>query len=412
MFQDVRMRGFRRRADVEEVRAWLDALPLKPRAERVSLAAAHGRVLAAALVSSVDVPAFARSAMDGWALRGEDTFGAAETDHIQLLVVGTALPARPHGGAIAAGQAVRIMTGAPLPAGADTVLRAEDGQQDGDVLRVRAAAPVGKNVGLVGEDIRAGTTLLPRGRVLRPQDLGVASSIGCGTLEVFARPEVEVLVTGDEVLEPGSQPDGAHIVDANSPMLAALIARDGGQAAPIRFVPDGADGLRARLSEARAEVVIVTGGSSVGQEDHAPGLLAALGELRELGVGLRPAAPVGMGTIAGVPVFLLPGNPVSCLCAYDFFAGRIVRRLAGRDAAWPYAVRRGRLARKMTSVLGRVDYVRVKFDGALVDPVMARGASILSSTTESDGFVIVPRDHEGWPEGHEVDVYLYDVLRA
>jgi len=412
MFEDVRMRGFRRRADVDDVCSWLDALPLERKVEAVPLAAAHGRTLAAALVSTVDVPAFARSAMDGWALRGADTFGAAETDPVVLAVVGTSLPGRPHAGEVGPGQAVRIMTGAPLPAGADTVLRAEDGAEQGGVLRARAAVPVGMHVGSVGEDIRAGAGLLPGGRVLRPQDLGLASSIGCGRLEVFVRPSVELLVTGDEILEPGSTPDGVRIVDANSPMLAALVARDGGLVAPVRFLPDGEEPLRTTLAGSAADVLIVTGGSSVGQEDHAPRLLAELGELRFHGMGLRPAAPTGVGTIAGRPVFLLPGNPVSCLCAYDFFAGRVVRRLVGRDPQWPYATRRGRLARKIASVLGRVDYVRVTLAGDVVEPVMARGASILSSTTESDGFVIVPRDHEGWPEGHEVEVHLYDVLRA
>jgi molybdopterin molybdotransferase len=161
-----------------------------------------------------------------------------------------------------------------------------------------------------------------------------------------------------------------------------------------------------------ADILLVTGGSSVGDEDHAPRLLAELGTLRFHGVGLRPAAPVGMGVLGTRPVFLLPGNPVSCLCAYDFFAGRVVRRLGGRDPAWPYATQRGTLARKIASVLGRVDYVRVKVEDSAVEPLMARGASILSSTTEADGFVIVPKDHEGWPAGADVEVHLYDVRRS
>ncbi|MDJ0522714.1 MAG: molybdopterin molybdotransferase MoeA [Planctomycetota bacterium] len=411
MFHDVRMRGFRRRADVADVQAWLDALPLPRRLEQVTLEHAARRVLAADLVSEVDVPAFARSAMDGWALRGEQTFGAAETDPIALDVVGTSLPGAPFEGTVEAGQAVRIMTGAPVPDGADTVLRAEDGRQEDDTLHVRAAVPVGKNVGHVGEDIRAGDPVLRAGRALRPQDLGVASSVGCAALEVVAEPTVELLVTGDEILEPGAQPDGVHIVDANSPMLRALIARDGGNLTSVRFLPDDEAQLRDALVASDADVLLVTGGSSVGQEDHAPRLLAELGELRYHGVGLRPAAPAGMGTLGKRPIFLLPGNPVSCLCAYDFFAGRVVRRMTGRDPAWPYAAQRGRLARKIASVLGRVDYVRVRLGPDGVEPVMARGASILSSTTEADGFVIVPKDHEGWPEGTEVEVHLYDVLR-
>lgn len=419
-FHDVRMRGFKRRADVEEVLARLDALPAYDDAERIPLTGAAGRVLAEALVSAVDVPAFARAAMDGWALRGEDTFGAAETDPLTLRVVGTSLPGRPHDGAITAGQAVRIMTGAPLPAGADTVLRAEDGHQDGDDLSVRAPAATGRHVGAPGEDIVAGSTVLPAGRVLRPQDLGVASSIGHGALDVRRAPRVRVLVTGDEVVAPGDALDGARIADANGPMLQALLARDGAAAAPTVYVPDDEAAVRGHLESAAADgldVLLVTGGSSVGDEDHAPGLVHELGTLDVHGIGLRPAAPTGIGRLPAdggreTVVFLLPGNPVSCLCAYDLFAGRLLRRLGGLDPALPYARRRGTLARKVASVLGRVDYVRVRLEGASVTPVMTSGASILSSTTEADGFLLVPRDLEGYPEDTEVEAFLYDAPRS
>jgi molybdopterin molybdotransferase len=408
MFHDVRMRGFRERADVAEAVAWIDALPLAVPDETLPLAEAAGRVLAEALASGVDVPAFDRAAMDGWALRGDDTLGASDTDPLLLRVVGTALPGQPHEGEVHPGQAVRIMTGAPVPAGADSVLRAEDGEQRADELQVRATVPTGRHVGAAGEDVRAGTALLPAGRRLRPQDLGLASSIGRGTLRVRARPRVQVLVTGDELLPAGTPPAGTRITDANTPMLRALVERDGGTLAPARMLADDEARLRAALSEAACDVLLVTGGSSVGQEDHAPRLVDELGTLRFHGVALRPAAPTGMGTLGPVPVFLLPGNPVSCLCAYDFFAGRLVRRLAGRGPQWPYPVRRGVLGRKIASVLGRVDYVRVALEGEVVRPVMTSGASILSSTTETDGFVVVARDSEGHPEGAAVDVYLYD----
>jgi len=411
MFHDVRMRGFRRRADVEEVQAWIDGWAIEARLEDVALDDAAGRVLANALTSGVNVPTFARAAMDGWAVRGEDTFGAAETDPLMLEVVGTSLPGRPHEETVRPGQAVRIMTGAAVPDGADTILRAEDGHQEGGDLSVRAAVAIGRHVGAPGEDILAGRKVLPRGRRLRPQDLGVASSIGYPTLRVHARPGVHLIVTGDEVLPAGRVATGTCIVDANAPMLRALVRRDGGCVTGFEMLPDDATTIEVAMRAARADVLLVTGGSSVGQEDHAPRLLDALGELCWHGVGLRPAAPAGAGSIGEMAVFLLPGNPVSCLCAYDFFAGRLVRRMAGRAPAWPYAVRRGVLTRKIASVLGRVDYVRVRMVGEGVAPLMARGASILSSTTEADGFVIVPRDHEGWPPGHEVDVHLYDVLQ-
>jgi molybdopterin molybdotransferase len=154
---------------------------------------------------------------------------------------------------------------------------------------------------------------------------------------------------------------------------------------------------------------LVSGGSSAGPEDHAPGLLAELGELSAHGVALRPASPTGLGFIGRVPVLLLPGNPVSCLCAYDFFAGMVVRILGGRPRQWPYQSVTLPLARKLVSMLGRVDYARVRIEQGQVEPLAVSGASILSSTTRADGFVVVPADKEGYPAGATVEVWLYDL---
>jgi len=410
MFRDVRMRGFQRRTSVADATAWVEGLEPAGRVEAVALADAADRILAEEVVSAFSVPAFARSAMDGWALCAEETFGAAETDPIGLRVVGTSLPGRPYAGTITRGEAVRIMTGAALPEGADAVLRAEDGRQEDERLQVRAAVPAQKHVGAVGEDILAGRPVLVRGRRLRPPDVGLLSSIGVGHPVVHTQPRVCLLVTGDELLPPGATPEGVRIVDSNSPMLRALVQRDGGLVTRARMLPDDEPVLRAALQEAAAanDVVIVIGGSSVGEEDHAPRLLATLGDLAIHGIAMRPAAPTGMGTIGSTPVFLLPGNPVSCLSAYDFFAGRLIHRFSYRPGPYgPYECVEGVLTRKITSVLGRMDYVRVRVSAAGVTPLMSRGASILSSVTEADGYVLVPQDSEGYADGRAVQVYLY-----
>ena len=410
MFRDVRMRGFQRRTSVEEAWAWIDGLPTPRTVEPVPVPMAADRLLAEDVVSRVAVPGFPRSAMDGWAVQAEATFGATETDALPLTVIGTSLPGRPFDGVVAAGQAVRIMTGAPVPAGADAILRAEDGTQAGDVLTVRAPVPVAKHVGRVGEDIEAGTTVLAAGRRLRPADLGVLSAIGEATVPLHARPRVCLLATGDELLPAGAEPDGVQIVDSNSPMLHALVERDGGHVTHAALLRDDAELLRRELEAgaASADVVLVTGGSSVGEEDHAPRLLHELGTLAIHGVGMRPAAPTGMGTLGEATVFLLPGNPVSCLSAYDFFAGRRIHALSARGGPHtPYATRAGTLARKISSVLGRLDYVRVRITEDGVLPVMARGASILSSVTGADGYVVVAQDSEGHVEGDTVTVHLY-----
>jgi len=254
--------------------------------------------------------------------------------------------------------------------------------------------------------------VLPAARRLRPQDLGVLSSIGVAQAKVVVRPKVEVIVTGNELLPAGSAPAEHQIaehqiVDANGPMLRALAQRDGGEIHCGPIVPDRPEAILAALERA-ADVILLSGGSSVGQEDHAPRLLAEHGELAIHGVAMRPSSPAGMGRIGERLFFLLPGNPVSCLCAYDFFAGRAIRRLAGRSPQWPYRCIRAPLARKLVSQIGRLDYARVRLVKGEIEPLAISGASMLTSTTRADGFVVIDPDSEGLPAGDETDVWLYD----
>jgi molybdopterin molybdotransferase len=410
------MRGFQDRVDVEVARQRvLERLrPLQD--EAVLLPQAAGRVLAADVVAEVAVPPFDRAAMDGYALRGEDTFGASAYNPLELAVIGVVLPGKPFAGALAPGQAVRIMTGAPVPAGADAVLQAEAAEESASArpggppgVRIAEPVPPGRNVGRCGEDIQPGSVVLAAGRRLRPQDLGLLASLGVSPVRVVRSPKVAILVTGDELLPCGSRPEGHRIVDSNSVMLAALLRRDGAEVERIALLADRPDTIREALEQASADVILISGGSSVGQEDHAPQLLGELGEIVFHGVALRPASPAGAGFLpGGRTVFLLPGNPVSCLCAYDLFAGPAVRRLAGRSTELPYRTVQMPLARKIASVAGRVDYTRVQLHAGQVEPLATSGASILSSTTRADGFVLVPRDSEGYPPGTVVTVHRYD----
>jgi molybdopterin molybdotransferase len=344
-----------------------------------------------------------------------DTFGAATESPLPLTLAGESRPGRGWPGRLGAGQAVRIMTGAPLPAGADAVVRAEQARLDRGTVWIETAVPPGKDVGRRGEDVATGARVLSAGRLLRPQDAGLLASLGVSPVPVVRRPRVEILITGDELLAPGEQPAGEAIVDSNSVTLAALVARDGGVAgAPVRLTDDAAR-LTEALERASGDLILISGGSSVGLEDHAPAVLARVGRLAVHGIAMRPASPAGIGFLPPVkagdrerPVFLLPGNPVSCLCAYDFFAGRAVRLLGGRSGAWPHVTVLAPLARKVVSVPGRVDYLRVRIGPAGVEPLAISGASILSSTVRADGFVVVPRDAEGHAPGETVTVFLYD----
>jgi molybdopterin molybdotransferase len=405
---DVRMHGFAKRSEVPDVLAWIDAHAARLPTEIIALEEAVGRMLAAEVIAPLNVPGFDRAAMDGYALRGAATSGAGEYNPLSFPVQGQAMPGQPFNGVIPPDAAVRIMTGAPMPDGVDAVVPAEYAQEnDGEIVITRPVAP-GQYVGHTGEDIREGAPTLRAGRRLRAQDVGLVASLGLAQLSVVRQPRVRILVTGNEVKTPGAAKDTYQVYDANSYMLRGLVARDGGVLEATRRLGDFPDQIRDALLVPGADVILVSGGSSVGREDFAPQLLAELGELAVHGVAMRPSSPAGLGRIGDTLVFLLPGNPVACLCAYDFFAGRAIRLRGGRPPAWPHRLRQCIVARKIASAVGRVDYCRVRLVDDKVEPIALSGASILSSTTRADGFVLVPAESEGYGPGTEVTVYLYE----
>lgn len=409
---DVRMRGFLQRTSVADAQAWIDRAAGHLPAESIPVAAAWQRVLAADVASPLDVPPFDRSAMDGYAVQAAGTEGAGDYNPLRFEIAGEALPGSPFEGTVAAGQAVRVMTGAPLPKGADAVVPAEyAGERDGFV-ELTLAVPRGKHVGRQGEDVQAGGVLLPAGRRLRPQDVALLTSTGTGTVPVVRKPRVRVLITGNELAAPGTERTRWQIYESNSAMLVPLIERDGGVLESLRRLPDDREAIREGLTEPGADVILVSGGSSVGREDHAPVLVAENGTLAVHGVSMRPSSPAGLGRVGEALVALLPGNPVSCLCAYDFFAGRMIRLSGGRSPDWPYASVQVRLRRKIVSAVGRLDYCRVRVTEEGAEPLALSGASILSSTSRAGGFVIVPESLEGWPPDAEVTVFLYDAEPA
>jgi molybdopterin molybdotransferase len=404
---DIRMRGFVTRHDVDEALAILEQRISPLPSEVIALDQGLARVLAADIVAAVDVPHFERSAVDGYGVRARDTFGASDYNPITLSLKGEVFPGRSLDLTLGANQAVRIMTGAPLPAGADAVVMAEYAEEEGDRVNILQPISPYKNVGRIGEDIRRGEVVLTRGRRLRPQDLGVLASIQVPQVPVYRRPTLALIVTGNELVEVNVPLTGCQIVDSNSFTLSGLARQLG--AVPVRkgIVGDDYSRIKAAIQQAAEDVLIVTGGTSVGAEDFAPLIIQELGELMVHGVAMRPSSPVGFGFIEQRPVFLIPGNPVSALVAFDAFVGPTLQLMQGLKPAYPYAKVRARLARKIASAIGRVDFVRVRFTEAGVEPLRVTGASILSSTTRADGFVIVDKNSEGLDEGQEVEVYVY-----
>jgi molybdopterin molybdotransferase len=404
----------RSRAAVADVVALLQSRTQPLPGEVVPLAASADRILSTSVVSPVNIPPFAKSAMDGFAVRAADTTGATAVAPRRLRVVGVAKPGHPFEGPVPAGAAVRIATGAPIPPGADAVLMQEFTQVlDNQEIAVREAVTPGKHIVAIGEDVKHGQPVLPAGRRLRPQDVGLLAAMGFTTVDVVRSPQVALVVTGNELLPPGRTASGFHTVDSNSPMLAALLTRDGGRLHSIQWVADDMAALRQCVQNlvSGVDAILFTGGTSAGTEDYTAQVVAELGELPIHGVALRPGAPVGIGWLrSSVPVFLLPGNPVACLCTYDLFAGGVIRRLAGRGWEWPYRTIHRPLAAEIVSAGGRVDYVRIRLQGDQVYPLSRGGASNLSTTVFADGFIMVPAERDRLEPGESVAVHLYDAV--
>ncbi len=396
-----------RAASVAEALDWIDEQLTVLPWETVTLGEAAGRVLAFDVKSRFDVPGFDRAMVDGFALCAGDTKKASVKKPVDLELSGEVRPGELPAAGIQPGETVRVWTGAALPKGADAVALGEQAELTKRNVRLNRPVPAGENAGRKGEDIAAGTLVLQTGRRLRAQDVGVLSSLGVNSVEVVRRVRVRVVATGDELLEPGTTPHGAQIADVNTPMLEALIRRDGGIPVHGPIVPDEPAPVLAALKD-DADIVIVTGGSTAGPEDHAPTLVAKHGELTFHGIAVRPGHRTGMGLLEHRLVFLLPGNPAACLCNYDLFAARAVRGLSGFSPDWPHRRVWLPLANAIRSESGCTELARVKIIDGSVEPIAISGSSMLTTTTRADGFVILPEDSEGIDHGTEVEVLLYD----
>jgi len=408
------MRGFARYTKLE------DALKLvlsrvKPlSSEMVSFERALGRVLAEDVVSKTDVPPFNRSAVDGYAVRAADTFGAAETKPRRLRVIGSIPIGAPARLRVRRGEAAKIMTGAPMPAGANAVVMVEHVSARGKQLNVHAPLTPSKNVSARGEDVRAGEVVLKLGGLLRPQDIGMLASTGNLRVQVARRPRVAILATGSELRKPGARLGPAKIADTNSYSLAAAVARCGGAPRRLGIVPDKPELLRQALGKAvKHDAVLVSAGSSVGERDFVPDMILEMGELLFHGIAIRPGGPTAFGVVRGKPVFALAGFPVASLVAFDMLVRPALRAMQGLPADRGYPRVRARLARKISSTLGRADIVRVGLRSErgtlMAEPIRVTGSGILSSMTRADGFVTVPEDVEGFGEGASVEVELYQL---
>jgi molybdopterin molybdotransferase len=381
-------------------------------AETVPLADAFGRVPAEPVRAAQALPGFARATVDGYAVRASDTFGASEGLPGYLDLAGAVSMGAEPDVVVAPGRAVAIPTGGVIPAGADAVVMVEHTQEamSGTIEVVRPVAP-GDGLVRADEDVARGAELVPAGRALRAQDLGLLAAAGVIEVAVHARPRVAIVSTGDEVVAPEtSELAVGQVRDATAVALAALVRDAGGEPDVLGIVPDERAALAAALGDAvgTSDLVVVSAGSSVGARDETAAVVAELGKpgIWAHGIALRPGKPTLLAECDGVPVIGLPGNPRSALVVFRLVGIPVLRLVGGVTQPPPEPSTRARLARDLPSAAGRLDIVQVTVRDGVATPLFGASA-LLSILTAADGYVVVPDEATGLDAGSEVDVTLY-----
>lgn len=393
---------FKERTSVDEaLRLFLEHISTLRKVEEVTLESCTGRVLAEPVVSERNVPHYRRAAMDGYAVRASDTLGASPANPVMLQLSDQ----------IEEGSTIWVHTGAAVPEGADAVVMVEDTATAGNLVEVRAQVYPNRNIGQVGEDIKKGDRVFEEGHLLRPCDAAVLASIGFNRVKVFKKPLVAVIPTGDELVSRKDNrdvPPPGKVLETNGLMSALYVEKWGGVPRCTEIVPDNPDSIKKAVeTNLDADMILLLGGTSVGKRDHAPEVVATLGELLVHGIGVSPGKPTALGIVNNVPVVCLPGYPVAGLIALYLFVHPGIRKLAAIPEL-PELILKRRLVAKISSKIGYVGFVRVVFEGDKVCPLVGAGAGILSSVAKADGYVLVPENLEGYAEGEEVDVFLIE----
>jgi molybdopterin molybdotransferase len=374
--------------------------------ERVGLLEASGRVLAEQIAADRDIPPLTNSAMDGYAVRGVDVAQAPA----RLRVVGEVTAGHVSAAAVEPGTTMRIMTGAPVPDGADTVVRFEDTRPDGDWVEILVAYAPGRNVRQAGEDVRAGQVVLQCGQILRPQEIGMLAAVGRVEAAVVRQPKVAILATGDEVVPPDQPPGPSQIRDANSHTIAAQVQRYGGLPLLLGVAHDQEalvqQGMREALTQG-ADLIITSGGVSVGDFDLVKQVLAAEGEMHFWSLNMKPGRPLAFGVVDGVPLLGLPGNPVAAMISIELFGRPALLKMQG-FTDWSRPTVRARLTQPVARKDGRRHYLRVRLwetdTGYEATLTGDQGSGILNSLVEADGLAVIPETVDHLPAGAEVTV--------
>jgi len=365
------------------------------RAEEVPLAKSGGRIAASAVTAPRPAPGYRRAAMDGFAVKASDTFGATESSPNRIDLAES----------VKQGTAIPVHTGGFVPDEANAVLKIEDTRKEGGELAVYSSLAPGDNVSPVGEDVEQGDKLIEKGEEVQPAHLGLLRSLGVESVQVLDKPSVAVLPTGEELVPPGEEPGPGQTVQSNGIMVAEAVRTWGGVPEEKEVLSDEPSDLARGLDWGLngKDVVVFTGGSSVGRRDRIVEVLEGRGEVLTHGVAIQPGKPVALALVEGTPVIALPGYPVATLTDAYFFLRPLLAHLNGRNTE--NSTGKVKLTRKIHSKLGKLSLVRVEVEAGKATPVRVSGSGVLSSVTRSDGFVLVPEDSEGIAAGEEVELH-------
>jgi len=402
-----RMRPFGAVISLEAARAILDSTgsPID-RIERIPLEMANGRVLARDVIAGGDVPPFTRAGMDGYAVRAADTRGATRDAPRTLTQIGILFTGQVSTVAVGEGECLEISTGAPMPDGADAVVMVEETACDAGIVRVFAETQPQHNVGRRGADIQAGQVTVAAGETINSSRLGALAAIGTAAVDVYERPRVAILSTGNEIVEPGRPLAPGQIYDINRFTLSAVVSDAGGIPVPYPPAPDSLDALISTLEQCLAnDVVVFSGGSSVGERDLIRDAIAAKGRLLFHGIAVKPGKPTGLGVVEGKPVFAMPGYPTSCLSNAHVLLAPMLRRLARLAPSIRKTVTIP-IAQRVASAVGRHQFYTVRIENGTAVPAFKASGDI-TSMSRADGYIEIPADVSGVEAGTSVTVILF-----
>jgi len=406
----VRLRGFQKLTLIEKALQLLfDSL----RIERLNLVPiplheALNRVLAEDIIAEEDIPRFDRSAVDGYAVKAEDTFEASQFKPKTLRIIDK--------GEVGEKQAKQVWTGNPIPKGANAVVMLENANRIDSKIEVWTSVTPGENISKKGEDIQKGEVAVKAGTRLKPQHLGLVASLGIVEVKAVERPKIGILATGNELVEIGSKRQDDQVFEVNRLILSALCRELDVEPVDLGIVKDDVEEISRKIKKGfeKADIIITTGGTSVGVSDLVPEAVNRVGRPGVIvhGIAMRPAMPTALAVADGKPIIILSGNPVAAMIGFEVFARPLICRMLGLEKEERRLTVKAKTTKKVSTILGRKTFVRVRVfqhNGEFfAEPISTRGSGIISTMTKANGYFIVPENREGLEEGESISVHLFD----